>query len=329
MNLSKSVAAASNRHGFNFHPGLGAQDSEDVEKRIRAAMHHYLVDVLGRNEKNARKLIQMELQRSIPKTAIAYLAAEGVSIQGARVLDVGAGLGGLTAELAARGAIVTAVEPGALWRSIVSARVHPAAHVAVIGAIGEQLPFRPDSFDLVISLQVLEHVHDPQRVIAEVFRVLRPGGHFYLTCENYLSFREPHYSVFWLPLLPKRIGAWYLQLRGRRPDFLLSAVTYTTIPSVLRALRTAGFYSQRDERAIALIHSPGRIRTAWKRRAVTLALAFAPVNTAVRVARFYDLCRRLFTFVIYELVRKPPSVQKAYGGQNGENQFGGTEVRVP
>ena len=76
----------------------------------------------------------------------------------------------------------------------------------MIAAVGESLPFRDNSFDVIISLEVLEHVEQPAAVPREVYRILRPGGWFYLSCPNYLSFREVHYDVAWLPLLPKPLG---------------------------------------------------------------------------------------------------------------------------
>ena len=45
----------------------------------------------------------------------------------------------------------------------------------VIG-VGENLPFKDDSFDGVISVAVLEHVRDPFRCASEIVRVLKPGG---------------------------------------------------------------------------------------------------------------------------------------------------------
>lgn len=43
-------------------------------------------------------------------------------------------------------------------------------------AVGERLPFRDGQFDGVFSINVLEHVVDPERVLAETERVLAPGG---------------------------------------------------------------------------------------------------------------------------------------------------------
>jgi SAM-dependent methyltransferase len=48
-------------------------------------------------------------------------------------------------------------------------------------ADGERLPFRAGQFDLAISNQVLEHVRNPKAVVAEMRRVLRPGGFLFVS----------------------------------------------------------------------------------------------------------------------------------------------------
>ena len=65
----------------------------------------------------------------------------------------------------------------------------------------ESLPFPDASFDVVISNQVLEHVWNQERHIAEIHRVLKADGVAYLSTPNRFTFVEPHYH---LPLL-----AWF------------------------------------------------------------------------------------------------------------------------
>ena len=54
----------------------------------------------------------------------------------------------------------------------------------VVNGAGEALPFPPETFDLVLSHEVLEHVADDRVAIREIVRVLRSGGRLVLFCPN-------------------------------------------------------------------------------------------------------------------------------------------------
>jgi ubiquinone biosynthesis O-methyltransferase len=98
---------------------------------------------------------------------------------GRRVLDVGCGGGFMAEELARQGAAVSAVDPS--QAAIVSAKAHSEASGLTIRYLvgrGESLPFADREFDVVVCVDVLEHVRDLGLVIAEIRRVLRPGGLF-------------------------------------------------------------------------------------------------------------------------------------------------------
>jgi SAM-dependent methyltransferase len=133
----------------------------------------------------------------------------------------------VSVEAATRGAIPIALEPGEGWRDIAADRLRELQRGSVVAADGEHIPLLDASVDIVVSMAVLEHVIDPHATIAEAFRVLKPGGYFYLMCENYLAFYEPHYQVKWFPLLPKPLGALYLKLRGVHDRFVVSGHDFT------------------------------------------------------------------------------------------------------
>jgi 2-polyprenyl-6-hydroxyphenyl methylase / 3-demethylubiquinone-9 3-methyltransferase len=99
--------------------------------------------------------------------------------QGKDVLDLGCAGGFMAEAMAARGATVTGIDPAA--QAIEAARSHArAAGLRIrydVGA-GEALPCAAAGFDAVVCVDVLEHVADLHRVLAEVARVLRPGGLF-------------------------------------------------------------------------------------------------------------------------------------------------------
>jgi SAM-dependent methyltransferase len=50
--------------------------------------------------------------------------------------------------------------------------------------LDEPLPFEEASFDVVVAGELLEHLRDPRRVVAEAWRVLRPGGTFVASVPN-------------------------------------------------------------------------------------------------------------------------------------------------
>ena len=92
-----------------------------------------------------------------------------------RVLDIGCGDGQISRLIAARGALVVGVDP--TWNQIrVAAERGGGAVFARSGAA--ELPFADRSFDAAVACLVFEHIDDVDGAIAEVARVLRPGGRF-------------------------------------------------------------------------------------------------------------------------------------------------------
>jgi 2-polyprenyl-3-methyl-5-hydroxy-6-metoxy-1,4-benzoquinol methylase len=83
---------------------------------------------------------------------------------------------------------------------------------------GSVFPVPADSFDYVVSFQVLEHVSSIEHILTECIRVLKPGGIMYHVCPNYRSFYEGHFKVIWLPFLNKTLGRIYLKLLRRYKD---------------------------------------------------------------------------------------------------------------
>jgi SAM-dependent methyltransferase len=66
----------------------------------------------------------------------------------------------------------------------------------VLCAAGESLPFADDTFDFVLSHEVLEHVQDDRSAICEIIRSLRPGGRLALFCPNRGYPFETH-GIYW------------------------------------------------------------------------------------------------------------------------------------
>ena len=93
------------------------------------------------------------------------------------------------------------------------------------------LPLADASVDIVICAQVYEHVPDADRMMADIFRVLRPGGVCYLAANNRLIVREPHYGLLFLSWLPPRLADAYMRLAGKGSHYY---ERHRTLPALRR-----------------------------------------------------------------------------------------------
>lgn len=118
--------------------------------------------------------------------ALDWLEVCGVGERG-RLLEVGAGAGLATVALARRVGVVTALDSSAAMVEQLRATVRAAGvgdRVQVARADVEALPLTSESQDAVLALGVLPWLGDPERALAEMRRVLRPGGHLVLSGDN-------------------------------------------------------------------------------------------------------------------------------------------------
>jgi SAM-dependent methyltransferase len=126
---------------------------------------------------------------------------------GDRVLDIGAGAGELnTYALKGRVRQLVGID---LDPRVVSNPLLDAG----LGADVYALPFRNQSFDVVFSIYVLEHIDRPSQLTAEIARVLRPGGVCLLLTPNLF-----HYVTMLSRLTPTSFHRWANERRGRASD---------------------------------------------------------------------------------------------------------------
>ncbi|HZF64827.1 MAG TPA: bifunctional 2-polyprenyl-6-hydroxyphenol methylase/3-demethylubiquinol 3-O-methyltransferase UbiG [Chitinophagaceae bacterium] len=109
----------------------------------------------------------------------------GINPIGKMALEVGCGGGILTEEIRKMGYATTGIDPSA-------ESLHTATHHAKASGLdiwydkgtGENLPYANASFDCVFCCDVLEHVQDLPKVIAQIARVLKPNGVFFYDTLN-------------------------------------------------------------------------------------------------------------------------------------------------
>lgn len=132
------------------------------------------------------------------------LAATGHG-QGARGLDVGCGQGWYACEMASRGYVIEAIDQSA--GQIAEAERHAAARgcgARFQAADADHLPWPDETFDFAYSINVIHHVTPAAkraRVLAEIVRVLKPGGIFFLHEINVGNPLFRFYMSYCFPLL--------------------------------------------------------------------------------------------------------------------------------
>ena len=124
------------------------------------------------------------------------LAAAG-GMRPGRVLVDGCGIGTYAARLVAHAGQVVGLDiEVARVQEAEASQPAEARGVAYLGGAGEKLPFRENTFDLVLSHEVLEHVQDDRAAIREIIRTLCPGGRLVLFCPNRGYLFETH-GIYW------------------------------------------------------------------------------------------------------------------------------------
>jgi len=106
------------------------------------------------------------------------------------VLEIACGRGGFVKTLASKGAFVSGADFSAAALQIAqdkSKRLADGSRIALAQTDAHHLPFRDNSFDVIVSCETVEHLLEPLKALREMARVSKPGGLLYLTTPNYLN----------------------------------------------------------------------------------------------------------------------------------------------
>lgn len=98
-----------------------------------------------------------------------------------KVLDLGCGSGQVAAYLKKQGYRIWGID---ISKRAVSLAKKLKIGEFLVGDIEEKLPYRPSFFDIVFWGDGIEHVFEPEKVLKEVKRVLKPGGRVIISCPN-------------------------------------------------------------------------------------------------------------------------------------------------
>jgi SAM-dependent methyltransferase len=149
-----------------------------------------------------------------------------------RILEIGCGSGGIAHYLGTRpaGHEVDGVD-------VVDCRVVQEGFRFQL-VTGTTLPFDDETFDVVLSNHVIEHVGSERQQrahLAELRRVLRPSGRGYLAVPNRWRVIEPHYRLPLLSVWPRPWRSPYMRLAGKGRDYDCEPLGLRTLARLLRA----------------------------------------------------------------------------------------------
>lgn len=193
---------------------------EDVLLRIE---ENFCAECAGVNMIPSRRVAREVSDKRRVREQLALMEQwVGERSTGKRLLELGSGIGLLQAEALTDGIEAFGVEPDISSCDVSRAVLHyyGIEAVRISQAFGERLPFADGTFDIVCSFLVLEHVHNPQFVLTEAARVLKPGGYIHFVAPNYGSVWEGHYNIPWIPHSPKWLAKTYVWLLRRDPSYV-------------------------------------------------------------------------------------------------------------
>lgn len=165
-----------------------------------------------------------------------------------KVLEVGSAQGGKLIAIQQLGHEAYGIDPYGPAREIgFQLAEEMGVSICLEAGVMENIPYPAEMFDFVLAASVVEHVAEFEKAFHEVYRVLRPGGVFWFSCESALCPRQGEIRGFplfgWYPdAIKQRIMLW---ARDNRPELIgytdTPALTWMTPWKAGRTLKQAGF----------------------------------------------------------------------------------------
>lgn len=143
-------------------------------------------------------------------------------LQGKSILDLGCGDGSLSYLMAKAGAKVIGADNEKQGIEFAKENLRSTGEsfdCKFVEASAYSLPFAEDSFDMVVSCEVIEHLQEPERMLEEVGRVLKSGGIFILTTPYRLTEepKDPNHVKEYFPGEIKSMLEKFFPVSGVKP----------------------------------------------------------------------------------------------------------------
>ena len=192
---------------------------------------------------------------------------DAVDVRGKKVLEVGAGRGADSAHLNRLGARVTVLD----FSSESCKRMHKTAEklgveLDVVEGDATTMPFPAESFDIVFHQGFLEHFENPEAILGEQFRILKPGGFVLIDVPQKFTLYTVRKKV---AIMRNRwFGGWETQFSIRELEKLVESCGF----------RVRRSYGWGVTNSFGFFKKPA-VRRLWLRTAGRLSRGQSPVNS--------------------------------------------------
>jgi 2-polyprenyl-3-methyl-5-hydroxy-6-metoxy-1,4-benzoquinol methylase len=222
-------------------------------------------------------------QRELPPAPVAryheWLARAERKVGHGRLLEVGAGAGGLVRVARERGWTVQATEV-----SESGLRQLRATGAEVFAGDVADAHYADERFDLVASLEVLEHLPAPAPHLRELCRITRPGGLLLLSTPNFDGISRRRFGTRWRVIDPEHLG--YFTPRTLR--LALRAAGYRQVSVAARSIDLTSWRPANQSAAASFdSHASARLRDRVE-VSPALSLAKRMVNAGLALTRSGD-----------------------------------------
>ncbi len=123
-------------------------------------------------------------ERGNLQTNLEFLAETNLLKPGNRILEIGCGIGSVVAELTTQGYDITGTD---ISREAIAYGLKKYGDIKLQVQAAEMLEFEDETFDIVLSFDLFEHIAQVDRHVSEVFRVLHAGGYYLFQTPNKYS----------------------------------------------------------------------------------------------------------------------------------------------
>ena len=132
-----------------------------------------------KTDKSSKK--DIKISRGNFEANLIFLNRTGLLTKDRNILEIGSGKGALVSYLSKKGYRITGTDISLLALRVA---VKNDPQNQYLGADGFDLPFKNNTFDLVLSFDVFEHIPDTDKHLEEVKRVLKPNGYYLVQTPN-------------------------------------------------------------------------------------------------------------------------------------------------